>query len=216
MKARSLLLGLAAVAALTSGLTSGAAAQTILPPASSADTAVRANVGINVANFATQAQLSGYATQGQLSSLDNRVIITQNHVTNLGDQVNTASQFGRPWPRALPNQWRTSSQTDPSGYASGGGASIDANGLVSLYAEVYGRGWVLLSSRYTGGTASIFWSYNELFSAAINAGVYWGNPWIHASVYPISWDSNGNATDWRVSVALMGNFDLGSNGGGDF
>jgi hypothetical protein len=90
MNARSLLLGLAAVAALTSGLTSGAAAQTILPPAGHGDTAVRANVGINVANFATQAQLSGYATQGQLSSVDNRVIITQNHVTNLGNQVNTA------------------------------------------------------------------------------------------------------------------------------
>jgi hypothetical protein len=63
------------------------AAQHITAPASSAGTSLRAAVGINLSNYATQSQVSN--VDNRVTTVDNRVTTVDNRVTTVDNRVTT-------------------------------------------------------------------------------------------------------------------------------
>ncbi len=191
---RFLALALAAFATLASEV----AAQAIVAPASSSDTAVRASVGIDLSNYATLGQLSGL--DGKLTIVQNTANAAQNTANTAQNTANTASQSGRPWPKAFPGQSRNAF-TGIEGFV-----TINHDGLVAIYYRNYlGNLFQIGGGKYTGGGNTIVWSYQELQNAwASNISNLWnmGN-WGAVYVYPTGWDQNGNPTNFSMEVAII-------------
>lgn len=185
MNVRSLFVCLASIAALVSG----SAAQTILPPASSADTSVRASVGINLSNFATQSQVS--TLQTTVMNVDNRVTAVQNLA---GQAQSSPWSWARYWAGTTRETGSSSSGVSTvSRYR----ASIGPDGYIAIWRDRYRNGnWELILGSYTSGTLPV--------------GMSFGNPggWVYdtgVSVSPSGWSSDGNATDWVLSVTTGSN-----------
>jgi hypothetical protein len=133
MTTRTLALALALITCAC--VASEVAAQTIIAPASSAGTSLRATVGINLSNYATQSQVSNVDSRvtnvdnrvttvdGRVTNVDSRVTNVDGRVTNVDSRVTnvhntavaaqntanaavTSAASARPWPKAFPGQSR--------------------------------------------------------------------------------------------------------------
>lgn len=210
---RFLALALAAFATLASEV----AAQAIVAPASSSDTAVRASVGIDLSNYATTSQLS--ALQSTVTNVDGRVTNVDGRVTNVNDRMTIidgrvtaiqSSPQSLAWTRYFVGQMRRITgyygdntdvhiQQDGMLYwtYSNPPQGISNAHLGSAYAG-YGNGVVIQNASGTWA-ANMFHVYTGGFSV---------------SVAPVSYGPNGVPTNWGISINVPAPTDGCCAGGG--
>lgn len=175
MTIRSVLTLLAGAAALMSS----AVAQSIPAPASSVDSSARATVAINLANYATQTQVTN----------------VQNTATAALSTAQTASGSALPWTRNFVGQSRTSCGSYGDGtigsYSGCVTGYLDGNGQVYfVWPNYFGTPTVWQAAGYTSAAEPVTRGY-----AWVTAGITYG---LSATVFPTAFDMNGRATNWAV------------------